>query len=112
MATSTIKTGHATILYGNGTYRNDIGKTITLSDDIKNYEFLRITLYGSSLVSAQKCLLTIPNMCEDIGSGNYPVAFNGTNYVARLNINGTEIGFTSCTASAAFIANVRGFKKR
>lgn len=112
MATSTIKTGHATILYGNSTYRNDIGKTITLSDDIKNYEFLRITLYGSSQVSAQKCMLTIPNMCEDVGSGNYPVAFNGTNFVARLNINGTEIGFTSCTASAAFIANVRGFKKR
>ena len=112
MAISTVKSGHPVILYGNNTYRNDIGKTITLLHDIKDYEFLRITLYGSSNVSAQKCILTIPNMCGDVGSGNYPVAFNGTNYVARLLISGTEITFTSCTASTAFIANVRGFKKR
>ena len=111
MATSIIPTNkEVEVLYSNSTHQNDIGKTLTLAEDITKYSNLQIVLYGTSMVSAQKCILSLNNLYRNLDSSYYPVVFNNTNGTVRLVLNGTTLTFTSSSFSSAFVGRVLGIK--
>ena len=94
------------IIYnGSGTYSNNIGTELTLSEDGNRYKFLAITCFCESISSTKK--LTILYIV-DSGVSYYNVTYNGTVNWVRCQLSGNKFTLLSSSYSSLYVGNIKG----
>lgn len=111
MATSKIPAQHKVeTLYTNTTYRNDIGKTLTLSDDISEYESLRVAVYGTTIGGTHRSFISINLGHISSISGQFPISCNAVLGAVRLSFASNKLQVLSSSYSALCVGEVVGMK--
>lgn len=109
--------GSETIYSGGGTFVNNIGTAFSITPyDLRDYKFLRVTGYSSSIGSSQRFVLLLPNNYTALTANYYSCAVGGVLAVARIeSTNGTFtlLNFTingSVPTNGAMIGEIIGIK--
>lgn len=86
----------ADVLYNKSTFRDDIGRTISLADfDMRNYNFIAITGYISAISSSNRFTILICNNKAALDANYYPICANEALGFARFDSTNTSIRLLS-----------------